>query len=124
MLRVAAMRRSDPAEIALLLRAVRPAVPLVAGGLVLTIAAGVALTDRLGIDFGATWLSLTFALLAFMVVAGAVAGRYDRHTRELAEELAAGEPRRRRNARAPASATRSTCCSTARCSPPRSRSWR
>jgi len=89
-LRVAAMRRSDPAEIALLLRAVRPAVPLVAGGLVLTIAAGVALTDRLGIDFGSTWLSLTFGLLAFMVVAGAAAGRYDRHTRELAEELAVG----------------------------------
>jgi uncharacterized membrane protein len=92
-LRAAAMRRSHPDEIALLLRAVRPAVPIVAGGLVLTIAAGIALTDRLDIDFGATWLSLTFALLAFLVIAGAAAGRYDRHTRELAEELAASGDR-------------------------------
>jgi uncharacterized membrane protein len=87
-LRLAATRRERPSEIALLLRAVRPAVPLVAGGLVLAIAAGFWLTHRLGLDLGATWLTLTFALLAWIIVVGAVAGRQDRATRELAERLA------------------------------------
>ncbi len=89
-LRVAAMRRSRPSEIALLLRAVRPAVPFVAGGLVLTVAVGFWLADRLGYGLGATWLSLTFALVAWMLVVGTLTGRADRHTRELAERLASG----------------------------------
>ena len=88
-LRLAAMRRQRPSEIALLLRAVRPAVPLVAGGLVLAIAAGFWLAHRLGLDLGATWMSLTFVLIGWMLVVGAVAGRQDRKTRELAESLAA-----------------------------------
>jgi uncharacterized membrane protein len=87
-LRLAAMRRERPSEIALLLRAVRPAVPLVAGGLVLAIAAGFWLAHRLDLDLGATWLTLTFGLLAWLTVVGAVAGRQDRVTRELAERLA------------------------------------
>ena len=87
-LRLAAMRRQRPSEIALLLRAVRPAVPLVAGGLVLAIAAGFWLAHRLDLDLGATWLTLTFGLLAWLIVVGAVAGRQDRATRELAEHLA------------------------------------
>ena len=87
-LRLAAMRRERPSEIALLLRAVRPAVPLVAGGLVLAIAAGFWLADRLGIALSSTWLTLTFVLLGWMIVVGAVAGRQDRKTRELAERLA------------------------------------
>jgi len=87
-LRLAAMRRERPSEIALLLRAVRPAVPLVAGGLVLAIAAGFWLAHRLDLDLGATWLTLTFGLLAWLIVVGAVAGRQDRATRELAERLA------------------------------------
>jgi uncharacterized membrane protein len=88
-LRRAAMTRERPSEIALLLRAVRPAVPVVAGGLVLAIAAGFWLAHRLGFALSETWLSLTFALIAWMLVVGAVAGRQDRHTRELAERLAA-----------------------------------
>ncbi len=88
LLRVAAMRRELPSEIALLLRAVRPVVPFVAGGLVLTIAAGFWLTSDIGLSLSETWLSLTFALIAWMVVVGAVAGRQDRKTRELAERLA------------------------------------
>jgi uncharacterized membrane protein len=86
-LRLAAMRRSRPSEIALLLGAVRPVVPIVAGGLVLTIGMGIWLTDELGLDYGATWLSVTFALVAWLLAVGAVAGRQDRHTRELAERL-------------------------------------
>lgn len=89
-LRFGAMRRERPSEIALLLRAVRPAVPIVAAGLLLTVAAGFWLVDRIGFDLGAAWLSSTFALLGWVAVVGAVAGRQDRHTRELAEQLAAG----------------------------------
>jgi uncharacterized membrane protein len=88
-LRAAAMRRDRPSEIALLLRAVRPAVPLVGGGLVLAVVMGFWLADRLGYGLGAGWLSATFALLAWIAVVGSVAGRQDRHTRELAERLAA-----------------------------------
>jgi uncharacterized membrane protein len=89
-LRAAAMRRHRPSEIALLLRAVRPAVPIVGLGFVLAVAMGFWLVDRGGFDLGGTWLTITFALLVWMLVVGAVAGRQDRHTRELAERLAAG----------------------------------
>ena len=92
-LRLAAMRRERPSEVALLLRAVRPVVPVVALGLILVLVFGFWLADRLGIDLGSTWLVATFALLGWTVVMGAVAGRQDRHTRELAERLAAGDDR-------------------------------
>jgi uncharacterized membrane protein len=88
-LRIGALRRRRPSEIALLLRAVRPAVPVVAGGLVLTLAAGFSLADRLELDLGATWLTATYALVGWSALVGAAAGRQDRHTRELAERLAA-----------------------------------
>ncbi len=88
LLRVAAMRRSRPSEVALLLRAVRPVVPLVGGGLVLAIAAGFWLASDLGLALAAPWLSITFGLIGWVVVAGAVAGRQDRRTREAAERLA------------------------------------
>jgi uncharacterized membrane protein len=88
-LRLAAIRRERPSEQALLLRTVRPIVPAVAGGFVLTIAAGFWLVERLGLDYGSTWLSATFAALLWLLVVGALAGRADRRTRELAERLAA-----------------------------------
>jgi len=92
-LRLAAMRRERPSEVALLLRSVRPVVPVVALGLLTVLVFGFWLADRLGIDLGSTWLVATFALLGWTVVVGAVAGRQDRHTRELAERLAAGDDR-------------------------------
>ena len=84
------------------------------------------LVDRLGYDLGATWLTLTFVLLAWAVVVGGLTGRQDRHTRELG-----GAPARRRRppergAARSASATRSTSRSTPRCSSrpsESSRSW-
>jgi uncharacterized membrane protein len=88
-LRLAAMRPARPSEVALLLRAVRPVVPLVAGGLVLTVVFGFWLADIVDADFGATWLTVTFVLVAWMLVVGTITGRQDRHTRELAERLAA-----------------------------------
>jgi uncharacterized membrane protein len=64
-------------------------VPIVAAGLVVTIAAGFWLASDLGISLSATWLTLTFVLIGWMLVVGAVAGRQDRMTRVLAERLAA-----------------------------------
>jgi uncharacterized membrane protein len=92
-LRLAAIRRALPSEIAVLMRAVRLAVPLIAAGLVLVLAFGFSLADRLRYDLGSRWLTETFLLLAWIVLVGAVAGRQDRHTRELAERLAEGDDR-------------------------------
>jgi uncharacterized membrane protein len=50
---------------------------------------GFLLADRLGIDLGSTWLTATFALLAWTVVVGGLTGRQDRQSRQLAERLAA-----------------------------------
>jgi uncharacterized membrane protein len=82
-----------PSESALLLRAVRPLVPLVGGGLLLTVVAGLWLADQLGVPYDAAWLRWTYALVAWLVVVGAVAGRMDRRTRELAELLATTDDR-------------------------------
>ena len=87
--RVSAMRRERPSDIAAAMRGARTAIPLIGTGLAIAIGFGVWLTDRLGLDLGTSWLSWTFALLGWTVVVGAVAGRQDRHTRELAERLAA-----------------------------------
>lgn len=86
--RLTALRRERPSEVAAALRGARPAIPLIAAGLVLTVVFGFWLVERMGLDLGATWLSWTFALLGWIVVVGAVAGRQDRRTRELAERLA------------------------------------
>ena len=89
-LRIAAMRRARPSEIALLLRVVRPAVPLIGAGLVLALVFGFWLADRLGYELSSGWLTATFVLLGWILVVGGVAGRQDRRTRELAERLASG----------------------------------
>jgi uncharacterized membrane protein len=88
-LRVAAIRRTRPSEVAVLLRTARPLVPLIGLGLVLVLGFGLWLADRLGHDLGSTWLTATFVLLGWAVVVGSATGRQDRHTRELAERLAA-----------------------------------
>lgn len=87
-LRVAAIARERPSESALLMRAARPAVPLVAFGLLLTLAAGLWLAGELEVPLDAGWLLATYALVAWLLVVGAVAGRLDRRTRELAERAA------------------------------------
>jgi uncharacterized membrane protein len=89
LLRWAAMQRERPSEIAALARAARGAVPIVVGGLLLVIGAGFWLADRIGFDLGTRWLVATYVLLGWVALAGAVAGRQDRHTRVLAERLAA-----------------------------------
>jgi uncharacterized membrane protein len=88
-LRIAAMRRQRPGEIAVLLRATRLAIPPIAIGLLLAIGFGFWLTSRLDISLGSTWLTATFVLVGWILVVGELTGRQDRHTRELAEHAAA-----------------------------------
>ncbi len=93
-LRLLAIGKERPSESAVLLRATRPLVPLVLVGLILTLGAGFSLADELGVPLDAGWLEWTYALIVWLVVVGAVAGRRDRHTRERAEqEAAAGDVR-------------------------------
>lgn len=92
-LRVGAIGRERPSESAALLGAARPVVPLVGGGLLLTLGAGVWLADELGVPLDAGWLLATYGLVGWLLVVGAAAGRLDRRTRELAERLAAGGDR-------------------------------
>lgn len=87
-LRLGAIGQRRPSLSATLLRAARPLVPVVAGGLVLAVGAGVWLADEAGFPLSAGWLHATYALVAYLAVVGAIAGRRDRHTRELAEAVA------------------------------------
>jgi uncharacterized membrane protein len=92
-LRLLAIGRERPSESALLLRSVRPLVPLVGGGLLPTICAGVWLADELGVPYDSGWLQSAYGLIVWLGVVGGVAGRRDRRTRELAERLAAEDDR-------------------------------
>ena len=88
-LRLLAIGKERPSESAVLLRAVRPLVPLVGTGLLLTLGAGVWLADELRVPYDSGWLHAAYVLIVWLGVAGAVAGRLDRRTRELAEREAA-----------------------------------
>ena len=87
-LRLLAIGKDRPSESAVLLRAARPLVPLVGVGLLLTLGAGVWLADELGVPYDAGWLRAAYVLIVWLGLAGAVAGRRDRRTRELAEREA------------------------------------
>jgi len=92
-LRLLAIGRERPSESALLLRSTRPLVLLVLVGLLLTLGAGFSLADSLGVPLDAGWLQWTYGLVVWLVVVGAVAGRLDRKTRELAENRAVDDDR-------------------------------
>jgi uncharacterized membrane protein len=85
----AATRRSRPSEIALLLGLVRVSVVLIVVGMLVTLVFGVWLVGDTDFDYGDAWIGAAFALWVVALVLGAVGGRRDRHTRELAEQLAA-----------------------------------
>lgn len=87
-LRLLAIGKERPSESATLLRAVRPLVPLVGTGLLLTLAAGAWLANELRVPYDSGWLQWTYALVVWLGVVGAIAGRLDRRTRELAEREA------------------------------------
>ena len=76
-LRLLAIGKERPSESATLLRAVRPLVPLVGTGLLLTLAAGVWLANELRVPYDSGWLQWTYALVVWLGVVGAIAGRMD-----------------------------------------------
>jgi uncharacterized membrane protein len=86
----AALRRSRPSEIALLLRPVRVAVVLIAVGMTVTLVFGLWLVENTAeFELGDAWISASIALWVAALVLGSAGGRRDRRTRELAEQLAA-----------------------------------
>lgn len=82
-----ARRRARPGEIALLLRAARWGVLMVALGTVLALAFGLWLVDltAYGLD---GWVLASLVLLAFALGAGAAGGQASKRARRLAERLA------------------------------------
>lgn len=87
-LQIAAQRRSSTREIATLLGAVRGGVLVVGVGAVLVLVFGIWLAEHAGYGLGEGWVLAALLLFAASVVIGGVAGRFDRHTRELAQRLA------------------------------------
>lgn len=89
-LQIAARRRDRPAEIALLLGLIRPAVALVGVGALGTLIFGFALARQENLG-NPLWLQLAFGFWLVSVLLGWAGGRGGRHTRQLAErEAAAG----------------------------------
>lgn len=88
-LRYAAMKHPDsPSNVALLLGVIRPLVPVVVIFMLLTIAFGLWLASYEKELYTQSWLIATYVLVTYILVIGSVAGRFDRKTRELAEQLA------------------------------------
>ena len=87
-LQLAAMRRERPAEIAVLLGAIRAGVLLVAVGAVLVLVFGIWLAEHVGYGLGEGWVSLALGLFVLSATLGGVAGRHDKATRKLAVQLA------------------------------------
>lgn len=84
-----ATRRERPSEIAFLLALTRPAVALVGVGALLTLGLGAWLVHEQGWSWGDGWISAALMLWIAAVVLGGIGGRSARHTRYLAERLAA-----------------------------------
>jgi uncharacterized membrane protein len=84
-----ATRRERPSDVALLLGLTRPAVALVAVGALATLGFGAWLVDEAGFDWSDGWISAALLLWIVSVVLGGIGGRSARHTRYLAERLAA-----------------------------------
>jgi uncharacterized membrane protein len=84
------LRRRRPSEVALLLGLTRWGVLLVGIGALATIGFGAWLVaDRPYWAFDQAWISWSLGLWTASVVLGAIGGRPARHTRELAQRLAA-----------------------------------
>jgi uncharacterized membrane protein len=89
-LHLAAMRRERPSEIGLLLRLIRPAVPLIGIGALLTLALGLWLTDEVGYaSYGDGWIVAALVLWVVGNALGGAGGRPLREAGELAARLAA-----------------------------------
>jgi uncharacterized membrane protein len=85
----AAVRRELPSEVAFLLGLTRVAVLVVGVGALAALVFGASLVHRSEFSFGDAWVSVSLALWIVSVVLGGIGGRSARHTRYLAEQLAA-----------------------------------
>ena len=85
-----ALRKEKPSEVALVLGLTRWGVALVGIGALLTIVFGCALVAHVPYySFDQAWIEWAIALWVVSMVLGGIGGRPARHTRELAERLAA-----------------------------------
>ena len=84
-----ATRREKPSEVAYLLGLTRPAVAVVGAGGLMTLGLGAWLVDYEGWDWGDGWISAALLLWIASIALGGIGGRSARHTRYLAERLAA-----------------------------------
>jgi hypothetical protein len=82
----AARRRSQPAEIALLLSVTRVGVALVASGGVLVLAFGLWLVHLTGAGYGAAWVDAALGLFVAAAFLGGLGGRRPRQARGLARD--------------------------------------
>jgi uncharacterized membrane protein len=87
-LQLAAMRREQPSEVALLLRLTQPAVVVVGVGSLVSVGLGIWLAEYVGYGIGEAWVVAAIVLWAISGALGGPAGKMLRHARELAERLA------------------------------------
>ena len=89
-LQIAALRAERPSQIALLFKLVRLAVPAVSAGAIVSLALGIWLVVHVdGYTIGEGWIVGALALWVASLALGGIGGRHARHTRYLAEQLAA-----------------------------------
>lgn len=88
-LQLAALRRTRPSEILLLLRLTRVGVALVGLGAAATLGFGIGLAAHLGYGLSPGWIQASLTLWVASMALGAVGGRTARQARYLAEERAA-----------------------------------
>ena len=82
----AAVRRSDPAEISVLLSLARIGALITAAGGIAVLAFGLSLVELTGREPSETWLSASVALLIAAFALGALGGRNQRRARKLAAQ--------------------------------------
>ena len=88
-LQLAAIRRERPSEILALLRLTRAGVALVGVGALLTLGFGIALAENEHWGFSPAWIQSALGLWVASMALGGIGGRTARHSRYLAERLAA-----------------------------------
>jgi uncharacterized membrane protein len=117
----AALRRSRPSEVALLLGLIRVAVVLIVIGMLVTLGFGLWLVqDDAAYELGDDWIDTALVLWVAALVLGSIGGRRDRRTRELAQRLG-DEPspelaaRLRDRSRAPSASAAAQRCSRSSC---------
>jgi len=90
-LAVLALRNDRPSDIAAHLRLIRAVVIPIGIGSLLVLAFGLALVHEQDLSFGAFWIWASIVLWLAASALGGIGGKRQQATRELAEQLAAGD---------------------------------